>query len=404
MTPARPMPVPAVIALACLALVLNLLAFMTTAAVLPTLIADWRLSGTGAGWLGGALFAGCAAGVMPLVGLTDRVLPKRVVLASTALMAASSAGMALFAEGLWSGIFFRLLGGIGLAGFYMPGLKALTDTLDSRWRSRAASYYSSVFSLGTALSIWSGGAVADWLGWRWSFGVAALGSVAALALYAFFLPPGRVHAGAAARALLDIRPVLRNRASTGNVLAYAGHLWEVFGFRVWGVTFLVHAGAAYGTEGLPLSPVLLATLAALIGVPAAMAIGEAAVRFDRSRVLYAVMAASVIAAPLVGLAASMPFVVLAGLMLLFGMTCYGDTGVISAGNVLFSEPETRGLTMAVYSSVGFVGGLLGPIAAGLALDLAGGPGVPGAWTVAFAVIGLGSLFGIAAVRYGSRRV
>lgn len=395
------MPVPVLIALACLALVLNLLAFMTTAAVLPTLIAEWRLSATGAGWLGGALFAGCALGVPPLVSLTDRIAPKRIVLGCCVLMAAGSAGFALFADGLWSGFAFRVLTGIGLAGAYMPALKALTDDLDNYWRGRAASYYSSIFSLGTALSIWIGGTVGDWMGWRWSFVVAAIGNAAALAIMAFYLPPGRTHAQGA-RSLFDIRPVLRNRPSLGNILAYTGHLWEVFGFRIWGVTFLVYAERLHGGD-LWLTPVTIAALAALIGVPAAMAIGETAARFDRRRVLLTVMAASIVTAPLLGASASLSGGTVVLLALFFGMTCYGDTGVLSAGNVTYAEPELRGTTMAVYSSMGFVGGMAGPLAAGVAIDLLGGTGSAVAWTVAFAIMGLGSLFGIAAVSYGSRK-
>ncbi len=57
------MSAPFFIALLCLALVLNLLGFMTVAAVLPQLIHDWSLTSTEVGWLGGIYFAGYVAAV-----------------------------------------------------------------------------------------------------------------------------------------------------------------------------------------------------------------------------------------------------------------------------------------------------------------------------------------------------
>ena len=48
----------------------------------------------------------------------------------TGLTALSHFGFALFADGFWSALFLRLLAGIGWAGTYMPGLKAIADPLE----------------------------------------------------------------------------------------------------------------------------------------------------------------------------------------------------------------------------------------------------------------------------------
>jgi hypothetical protein len=131
------MAAPLLITLLCLALVLNLLGFMTVAAVLPHLISDWSLTGTEAGWLGGIYFAGYVAAVPVLASLTDRIDARRIYLLSALLGACACFAFALVADGIAGAIVFRCLTGAGLAGVYMPGLKALTDALPKQTESRA---------------------------------------------------------------------------------------------------------------------------------------------------------------------------------------------------------------------------------------------------------------------------
>jgi MFS family permease len=390
--------------LACSYLVLNLLAFMTVAAVLPTLIDEWRMSNAEAGWLGGVFFAGYLCAVPVLVPLTDRVSPRRVCLAATAVGALSSLAFAAFAGSFWSGLLFRFLAGVAVAGAYMPALKIIADTLEEPWRSRASSYYTSVFALGTAFSIFVGGAVADALGWRYAFALAGAGNLVALIVAWRGLPAGRFDPGVRRGLLVDFRPVFRNREALAYICAYAGHVWEVFANRIWIVAFFAWLSGAGRGEAFA-SPVVIATLAALLGVPVAMAVGEIAARGDRRRVLgwvhIAALAsgAALVASPLTSLSPS----VVAVLAILYGMAIYGDTGAVSAGTVASADPALRGATMAVHATIGFVGATLGPAVAGVALDLAGGRQTPVAWSAALAVGVLGGLMGPAALRWIGRR-
>ena len=57
---------------------------------------------------------------------------------------------------------FRILGGIGLAVAYMPGLKPLTDRLSGKSLIRATSFYSASFGTGTALSYLTSGSILEW--------------------------------------------------------------------------------------------------------------------------------------------------------------------------------------------------------------------------------------------------
>tara|TARA_R110002072_G_scaffold43702_27_gene122646 strand:- start:563 stop:1774 length:1212 start_codon:yes stop_codon:yes gene_type:complete len=390
--------------LSCTFLVLNLLAFMTVAAVLPTLIAEWRMSNSQAGWLGGIFFAGYVVAVPVLVPLTDRIPPKRICLVATVLGAVVSIGFALLADGFWSGMVLRFLAGVAMAGAYMPALKILADSLEEPWRSRASSYYTSVFGMGTAFSILAGGAVADLYGWRWAFAAAGIGNVLSLIIGFLWLPTGKSDPAIRRGLLVDFRPVFRNRAAMGYILAYAGHLWEGFTNRIWIVAFLSWYVLRQPDSAMFTTPVVVATLVALCGVPVSMFAGELAARRNRKKVLYSIYAAALItglllaSTPLTG----MPPSLVAVIAIVYGMALYADTGTVTAGTVSAADPALRGATMAVHAMLGFVGATLGPAVAGIVLDLAGGRDDPMAWGSAWLVGVGGGVFAAFALRFFGR--
>ncbi len=78
------------------------------------------------------------------------------------------------------------------------------------------------------------------------------------------------------------------------------------------------------------------------------------------------------------------------------LTGFGDTATLAAGVVTAADPHVRGSTLAVYALVGFVGGMAGPVAFGIVLNLAGGRADPSAWRCAFA-----SLIGAAMLTAGA---
>src|SRR3546814_10399042 len=63
-------------------------------------------------------------------------------------------------DGLWTGSLWRFLQGVGLAGTYMPGLKALTDRLPVSAQSRGVAFYTSSFGIGASLSFLFAGEIA----------------------------------------------------------------------------------------------------------------------------------------------------------------------------------------------------------------------------------------------------
>ena len=379
------------ITLSCFTLVLNTMAFITITPVLPLLFDEWMLSETEAGLLGGAFFIGYVTSVPILVPMTDRVLPKKIYIFSGCVGVVSCFGFAFLAEGLWSGVFFRILTGVGVAGTYMPALKALVDTLEEPQRSRAATYYTSVYAIGTALSVLSGGLFTEWYNWHVAFAVAGMGTLAGLILGWIVLPAGKISLTQHSQTA-NFRQVLTNRPVIVNIASYFGHLWEVFSNRVWIVTFLVFAEASQpGSFFVPIT--WLATFVALIGVPASMFSGEMANRYGREIFIRVAMVVSVCVGLAVAYTTTGPLWLIAALALAYGMAGYADTGTINTATVIAAETNVRGATMALHASVGFTGGILGSLAIGATLEAAGGKDSADAWTAAFLVMAAGSAFG-----------
>jgi MFS family permease len=114
----------------CLGQLGNLLPHVTVPAVMPQhLMPLWSLSGAQAGLMASAFAFGYMLAVPVLTTLTDRIDARLILLVGSTATALATLGFGLFADGLWSATLIWGLAGVGFAGAYMPGLKALTDRL-----------------------------------------------------------------------------------------------------------------------------------------------------------------------------------------------------------------------------------------------------------------------------------
>jgi MFS family permease len=100
----------------------------------------------------GIFFAAYVPAVPLLLALTDRVPTRRIYLFGTGITALSHLGFAFIADGFWSGLIMRALAGVGWAGAYMPGLKAIADPLEGAEQSRAVSWHAAGVGIAGALS------------------------------------------------------------------------------------------------------------------------------------------------------------------------------------------------------------------------------------------------------------
>ncbi len=378
------------VAAMCLAEVLNMVGIFAFPALLPEFTAIWDLSNTEAGWISGIYFAGYTVSVPILAGLTDRIDPRRIYLGSSILGITGSLGFALLANGFWTALAFRILAGFGLAGTFIPGLKALVDRLDEKAQPRAISFYTATFSLGTALSFFAAGFLSSLFGWRWAFGFAAVSGALALGFAAWVLcPQFPKQPQKRPGHILDFRPVLQNRRAMGYILAYTSHTWELFAARSWMVAFLSFSLTLQPEDaGAFLRPATVVSLTALVAMWASVAGAELAVRFGRHRVLRFIMWGSAVYACSLGFFSFLPYPLLALLCMGYFLFVHGDSAALHTATIQSARADQQGLTMAFQSLIGFGGAFVGPLVVGLVLDLTGGGTTTLSWGAAFLTMGL----------------
>ncbi|MDO9061741.1 MAG: MFS transporter, partial [Bradyrhizobium sp.] len=275
----------------CLGQLGSLLPHVVVPSVLAAfLIPEWQLSGAQAGLLAGSGAAGYMLTVPVLATLTDRIDARKILIAGSAVSALGTLLFGLFATGLWTGALCNAIAGIGFAGAYMPGLKALTDRLAPGDSSRAITFYTSSFSFGVGLSFLVSQLVADSFGWRSAFFVTALGPIAMLGVCLLLRP---VPPKPAQGRLLDFAPVFRNTRAMGFVLGYGAHCFELYGIRTWLVAFWTFVIASNGQSSV-FSPIVVSVVFTLLAMPASILGNELALKYGRHRAITAVMLSSAV--------------------------------------------------------------------------------------------------------------
>ena len=383
----RPFPPAVVIGGMFAAEVAGMVAIAAFPALVPQFVAAWRLSNTEAGWISGVYFAGFVVAGLVLNPLTDRIEARRVFVASQGVGALATLGFAFFADGLVSASLWRCLQGIGMAGSYMPGLKALTEAVPEKAQGRAVAFYTASFTVGNGVSFFATGELAALFGWRPAFALLALGPMLAAALALVLLPP-RPPASAPLGRLFDFRPIFKNRRALGHMVAYLTHNAESSVMRAWAVAFLAfaQAHATAGAIGAAWSPTTVAAIANFLGFPAIVAVGEMTRRFPRRAVLVAVMVGSGALGVVLGLSAAHGIALALAVGVVYAALVPADAGTINAGLVATTVPERRGQAMALHALFGFTGAFIGPVVFGVALDVATVNAWANPWPLAFAVM------------------
>ena len=365
-------------------LILNMVGFLAPAAVLRQILDDWQLGEKAGGFLTGALFGGYALSSPVLSALTDRIDAKRVMLAALLASSAAGYGIAYFADGLGSAVAFRVLAGFGLAGYYMPGLKLIADLLDGDSRMRAAAIYPSMFALGGAGPFFVASLLDPSDDWRWIFSVSGHAGLVAFIIIALVVPSAPKHRNAQpVRLAAAIAQAVRNPGVQAYALASAGHISEIFSFRSWIIAAMAFGvslpiNSAYADWNLP----LMAALTSIVTVPASIATARLALSRDRRKVVSMVAMTSATVALAMAFAVHGPFWLFYLLLVLYGISTFADTAALSSGVVLHAEAENRGMALAVFSTAGFGGGMVGPVIIGFLIENFGGRQAPDAWTAA----------------------
>jgi MFS family permease len=370
-----------------------LLGFACYAVVLTTLQDEWHLSNLQSGLIASAFFFGYMLMVPLATALTDRVDAKKVYLVGGLSATCGLLGMSFFAYNFWTALIFMALNGVGLAGTYMPGLKILSDRIQTGELTRHIAFYTAFFGIGTGFSYLCSGWILSSLGWRYVFGIIALGPFTALLIVLLFIPAlahEKWH-GPVRICLHDIFPldkwrlVLQDKTASGFIFGYTVHSIELFASRSWIVAFFGFCAMMTGDPFL-FTATTLAGVINFFGVPASIIGNEIALRIGRQKWIFFVMLSS--AAFGVALACSTGQSWWLIIALAVGHTIFimADSSTLTAGLVISAKDNIKGAAMGLHSLMGFGGGLLGPAIFGFVLDLTGSRASQISWVWAYAAV------------------
>jgi predicted MFS family arabinose efflux permease len=383
----------------CIGQVGNLLPHVVVPAVMAQhLIPQWSMTASEAGLMASSFAIGYMLAVPVLTALTDRIDARLILLVGSAVSGMATFSFGLLADGLWSAMAIWALAGIGFAGAYMPGLKALVDRLPPGDNSRSVTMYTATFSVGVGLSFLIAQIAADQFGWRVAFYLTALGPLAMIVACLAMAPVKPIPSN---RRLLDFKPVFRNRPALGYIFGYGAHCFELYALRTWIVAFWTFVAARNGGSAL-LDPLYVSFFAAVLAMPSSVIGNEAAIRFGRHRAIIVFMCIAGIIATLIGFSMGASPAVLLALLLVYSIAIPADSGALTSGMTLSAQTEYRGATMAVHTTVGFGLSAAGAWAIGVALDAGGGLNTSSGWLVAFLVMAGGGLFGPLALWWSRR--
>ena len=349
MTPRR------VLAILATADLLAMAPWFSASAVAPTLTRVWQLTPAGTAWLTISVQLGFVAGALisAVLTLADRWSARRLVVGSAALAAAATVGVAL-APGPAVGIACRMLTGAALAGVYPPGMKIVAGWF-REGRGWAIGILVGALTLGSAVPH-----LVRWAAppeeWRLVLGVAAASALAGGLLVLavphdgpFAVPSPLFSWSAAPRILRDRAVLLAN-------VGYLGHMWELYAMWTWMAVFVaaserLRRGASADTTALA----ALVTFAVVgSGAIGCWLGGKYADRWGRTTVTVWAMALSGSCAIAVGLLFGQPLVLLAPLLLLWGVAVVADSAQFSTAVSELAPADYVGTALTLQTSMGFL--------------------------------------------------
>lgn len=360
--------------------------WFSASAVIPALVLEYGLSGFAQAALTSGVQVGFVLGCIAsaVLGLPDRLDPRRLFAACALVGAVANAGLLVIEPGTPVGYALRIVTGIALAGVYPVGVK-LASTWARGDMGLMVGILVGALTLGSALphlfNAFGG------VGWRMPVAISSITALAAAAAIGFAgLGPNRAPSPPFdPRAILD---AWRDRPLRLANAGYLGHMWELYAMWAWIGAFL----AASYVQVMPAATAAVASKLTAFATIAAGGIGSVAAglladRVGRTTITIAAMAISGTCAATIGFLFGGSPVALVAVCLVWGASIVADSAQFSASVAELSDKARVGTMLTVQTAAGFTLTLVTIQAMPLLVDAVG-------WRYAFVPLALGPVFGV----------
>jgi len=376
------------LALLSTAVLLGMSLWLAANAVTPELGRRWGLSPSELGWFTSAVQLGFVLGTLTLAVLNvgDLVAAPRLF-AACAVLGAVMNGLLLVAPTYGWGIATRVATGFALAGVYPPAMKMV-----STWFRSGRG-----FAVGAIVGALTIGKAFPYLIHAYDLGeapvilVASAGSLlAAILVGAFYaegpspFPSRPFHWGLVGEVVRE-RPW---RLATGG---YLGHMWELYAMWTWLPHFLDAVGRANHNLAPSVAAGIWSFAAIAVGGIGCVWGGRWADRNGRERLVTIAMAVSGTCAIAIGPVSSLGWWPAAGMALVWGFFVIADSAQFSTMVTESVPPHAVGTALMLQTSLGFLLTMGSIQLVPVVVDAFG-------WSWAFALLALGPMAGIEAIR------
>ena len=359
--------------------------WFSASAVVPTLTAEWHLTGSDQAWLTMSVQAGFVIGAFAssFFNLADYFTAHRFFASASLLASLATALVAWLAPGMTLTLVLRFVTGLMLAGVYPVGMKIIA-TWTKEDRGFGIGLLVGALTLGSAAPhlINALGGIGAWqpvLYYSAAFG--SLGGIIAL----FFVREGPFRAPFLKFNWSYASEAFRKRDLALANLGYLGHMWELYAMWAWVPIFLLSSFQARSVHPAWASVGAFAVIGA--GGAGSVLAGYLADRVGRTLITILSMVVSGSCALLVGFLYGGNPVALVLLCLLWGFAVVADSAQFSACITELCEPEYLGTALTLQTSLGFLLTLITIWLIPVFVDLVG-------WSWAFALLSIGPAIGV----------